>query len=233
MPLDEAVRFFVGEAHSLACLSVACGNGDRTFRAMGGVINAQGKPVAADSIFDLASITKLFTGMLVLRLWDSGRLDLDAPVTAYAPQFVHLSDTRVDQILGFERALKTEHRVDGCTSREEGLRELFAIQAVPNTGRRAYSDMHAMVLKYILEGAAGESYLHILHREILDPLGMEMTFGYVPEALRGKCVSCDREHRIEKEKWILRAGVPSGTPHDPKARLLNTETDCCGHAGLI
>ena len=233
MPLDEAVRFFVGEAHSLACLSVACGNGDRTFRAMGGVINAQGDPVAEDSIFDLASITKLFTGMLVLRLWDSGHLDLDAPVTAYAPQFVHLSDTRVDQILGFERALKTEHRVDGCTSREEGLRELFAIQAVPNTGRRAYSDMHAMVLKYILEGAAGESYLHILHREILDPLGMEMTFGYVPEALRGKCVSCDREHRIEKEKWILRAGVPSGIPHDPKARLLNTETDCCGHAGLF
>ena len=233
MSLDEAVRFFVDEAHSLACLSVACGNEDRTYRAMGGVINARGDAVRADSIFDLASITKLFTGMMVLRLWDSGQLDLNAPVTAYAPQFVRLADTSVDQILGFQRALQTDHRVDGCASREDGLRELFAIHAVPNTGRRAYSDMHAMVLKYILEGAAGENYLQLLHREILDPLGMEMTFGRVPEALRGKCVSCDREHRIEKDRWILREGILPGEPHDPKARLLSTETDCCGHAGLF
>ena len=43
-----------------------------------------------------------------------------------------------------------------------------------------------MVLKYVLEGAGKDSYMHLVKTRILDPLGMEMTFGYVPEALRGK-----------------------------------------------
>ena len=233
MALQDAVRFFVSEAHSLACLSVVCGTREKTCRAMGGVINAEGDAVREDSIFDLASITKLFTGMSVLKLWESGRLDLDLPVTRYAPQFVHLTKTRVDELLGFETGLRTDQRVDACLSREKGLEELFSIRPVPNAGQRAYSDMHAMVLKYIVEGASGKSYLEYLHSEILDPLGMESTFGLVPESLRERCVSCDREHRIEKERWIVRDGVKPGTPHDPKARLLNTPEDCCGHAGLF
>lgn len=233
MGLDSAVRFFVDEAHSLACLSISCGSGRTVLRAMGGVINRDGDAVREDSIFDLASITKLFTGMSVLRLWEQGRLDLDAPVTRYAPAFVHLNETRVNQVLGFEVSLLTDRRVDSCTQRQEGLEELFRIRPVPVTGRRAYSDMHAMVLKYVIEGASGETYQEFLKKEIFHPLGMDSTYGWVPEALRSRCVSCDREHRIEKEKWILRDGVAPGVPHDPKARLLNTPEDLCGHAGVF
>jgi CubicO group peptidase (beta-lactamase class C family) len=40
-----------------------------------------------DSIFDLASLTKVYTAILVLRLVDQGRLDLDAPVRRYLPAF--------------------------------------------------------------------------------------------------------------------------------------------------
>ncbi|MBR2287893.1 MAG: serine hydrolase, partial [Clostridia bacterium] len=65
------------------------------------------------------------------------------------------------------------------------------------------------------------------------PLSMTEIFGTVPEEKRERCVSCDREHRIEGEKWILREGIAPGTPHDPKAHLLQTAEDVCGHAGLF
>ncbi len=94
---------------------------------------------------------------------------------------------------------------------------------------RDYSDMHAMVLKHVLEGAAQEDYAALLHHLILDPLGMQDTFLAVPEDRRGRCVSCNGEHRIERGRYILRDDVQVGTPHDPKARALYPAP--CGPAG--
>ena len=99
---------------------------------------------------------------------------------------------------------------------------------------RYYSDMHAMVLKYVVEGAAGESFFDCLSRRILRPLGMRNTFAHVPEGERHRAASCDLEHRIEGTRHILRRGIAPGTVHDPKARLLSLEgADLCGHAGLF
>ena len=123
----------------------------------------------------------------------------------------------------------------GCTYEEmaAGLREAYHAAAEEN-GPRPYSDMPAMVIKYVLEGAGGASYMELLKGEILFPLGMGETFCFVPSELRPRCVSTDREHRIEQGRYILRDGVAPGTPHDPKARILSLEgEDCPGHAGLF
>ena len=233
MGLEQAIDFFVNQAHSLACMQVICGDRTTSHRAKGGIMNLQGETLREDALFDLASLTKLFTGMLILRLSEEGMLDLRAPVTAYAPQFVHLSSVTVDEVLGFEKALITDQRVDAQTTREAGLQELFGIHPSPNGDARAYSDMHAMVLRYVVEGAGGASYQEMLRSRILSPLGMHSTFGWVPDRERARCVSCDREHRIEGAKWILRDGIAPGVPHDPKARLLTTPTEVCGHAGYF
>ena len=83
--LSQAVRYFTQEARSLACMSVVCGDRDKAHAALGGVASPDGKPVAADSVFDLASLSKLFTGFTALQLRAAGKLDLDPPVTRYAP----------------------------------------------------------------------------------------------------------------------------------------------------
>ena len=233
MTLEESIRFFTEETRVLSCMSIACGSRDHVVTALGGVTDLVGTPVREDSIFDLASLTKLFTGLLVMRLNEDGLLDLTAPVTAYAPQFTLLSSVTIDQVLGFELALVTPGRVDDQPDRAAGLDTLFRIAAQPNAGSRAYSDMHAMVLKYVIEGASGQWYMDCLRQRILDPLGMTHIWATVPDDLRAKCVSCDREHRIEGTRWILRDGVAPGVPHDPKARLLAAPDDCPGHAGLF
>ena len=212
-------------------LSVACGTKDQVITALGGLADEDtNMPLTADSIFDLASLTKLFTALLVMRLREDGCLDLSRPVTAYAPQFVHLDGVTADQVLGFEIALTTTARVDMQKTPEAGRALLFDIRPGEVTGR-AYSDMHAMVLKHVVEGAAGEDYASLLNRLILRPLGMNNTYIVVPESKRSLCVSCNNEHRMERGHHIRRDGVLPGTPHDPKARVLYPEP--CGHAGLF
>ena len=231
LTLQDSIRFFTEESRIMPGLSVACGTADKVITALGGLRDEDtGAPLTADSIFDLASLTKLFTALLVMRLREESRLDLNRSVTDYAPQFVHLDGVTVDQVLGFEIALTTSARVDTAPSVEEAKRLLFAIQPGVVTGR-AYSDMHAMVLKHIIEGAAREDYASLLERLILCPLGMTDTFLVVPEGKRSLCVSCDNEHRIEKGQYIRRSGILPGTPHDPKTRVLYPEPG--GHAGLF
>ena len=231
MTLQDSIRFFTEESHIMPGLSVACGTADKAITALGGLRDEDAHtPLTADSIFDLASLTKLFTALLVMRLREADRLDLNRPVTDYAPQFVHLTGVTVDQVLGFEISLTTSARVDTQNSPEAGRALLFDIRPGEVTGR-AYSDMHAMVLKHVIEGAAQEDYASLLSRHILTPMGMGNTYLVVPASRRNLCVSCNNEHRIERGQYIRREGVLPGTPHDPKARVLYPEP--CGHAGLF
>lgn len=112
MTLQDTVRYFTEETKILPCLSVTCGGAGLCVQARGGVINEQGTPVSDRTLFDLASLTKLFTGLLTMRLWEEGRLDLTRPVTDYAPQYRYLSDIPVEKVLGFEIGLTTPERID-------------------------------------------------------------------------------------------------------------------------
>ena len=213
--------------------SKRCGTRDSVHTAMGGVISPDGAPVTGDAVFDLASLSKLFTAFTAMRLRDAGRLDFDAPVTAFAPQFTFLEGVTVGQVLGFETALRTPERIDAQPDPKSAESALFASRPYPN-GPKAYSDIHAMVARYILEGAADMSLMELAEREILKPLGMRETMCRVPDDIRARCVSCDREHRIEGERFILREGIAPGTAHDPKARAMAPEGEVfCGHAGLF
>lgn len=230
MTLQESIRYFTEETHIMPCLSVACGDAGRFVCHRGGTQDEAGTLLNERSIFDLASLTKLFTALTVMRLHEEGSLDLNAPVTAYAPQFVNLAGVNISQVLGFEIALTTSQRVDTQNTPEEAQQQLFAIQPGVVTGR-AYSDMHAMVLKHVIEGVAQEHCMHEVQRVILAPLGMQDTFHIVPENRLADCVRYDREHRIERGRYILREGIAPGMPHDPKAARLYP--DFAGHAGLF
>ena len=228
--LYEAIGFFTEEKRIMPCLSVTCGTADTEHYALRGVMNETGDLLTEDALFDLASLTKLFTGLLVMKLCEEGRLDLHAFVTRYAPQFRRLGLVTVDQLLGFETGLATPQRVDTQPTAEAARLQLKGIVPQPVSGRH-YSDMHAMVLKYVVEGAGGRSYERLVKEKILQPLGMKDTFCIVPEKERSRCVSFNGEHRIEREKYVLRDNVLPGMPHDPKALRLWPET--CGHAGIF
>ena len=94
MTLTDGIRYFTRETGILSGLSAACGAGDRTETAMDGDVTGR-------SVFDLASVTKLFTGLCAMKLKEEGLLDFSRPVFSYDPRFTRLGDTTVFQLMSF------------------------------------------------------------------------------------------------------------------------------------
>ena len=91
-----------------------------------------------------------------------------------------------------------------------------------------------MVIKYVIEAKTGMSFSAALRKYIFEPAGMENTYASVPETERSRCLCYNYEHRIVRDRYILRTDTPQGMPHDPKALLLSDGgNDLCGHAGLF
>ena len=231
--LLRAIQFFTRETGIMDAMAVACGDATRLESARDAAPECP-TPLSSRTLFDLASITKLFTGLSALRLREEGLLDFSRSVFSYDPRFESLREVTVDQLLSFAVELRTPGRVDACPDRDSALRCLFGVAPVGPSGRRPYSDIPALVLKYVLESASGLPYLDLLRSRIFDPLGMRDTFARVPPDRLADCLRYDREHRIEGARRILRQDPAPGVPHDPKAALLQgASDDLCGHAGLF
>lgn len=223
--VQDGLNYFVNESHILSGACVAWGTCRRMETAY--------EVYKQDTLFDLASLTKLFTALSVMRLKEQGRLKLEDPLSAYDSRFASLQDETLFELMAFGHRLVTPGRIDEADDPSEGLRRLFHATALPHAGARYYSDLHAMVLKYVIEAASGLSFYEYIKANILGPLKLNHIYAQVPPPLRGRAASCNREHRIENDCYLLRTDVPPGTVHDPKARVLSRDDDICGHAGLF
>ncbi len=225
--LIKAVQFFTREKEIMTGLLLVCEAGGRTETAMDG-------DVREDSVFDLASLTKLFTGLCALRLKEEGLLDPGRSVFFYDPRFTGLKDVTVEQVMSFTAELKTPGRIDACAGREEALRCLFGTVSAGAPKGRAYSDIPSMALKYVIEAAAGMPFMDCVREMVLAKAGMTETWAKVPEDRLGACQRYAPEYRIMNGERIVRTGLMPGVPHDPKAAVIQAGTeDLCGHAGLF
>jgi len=224
--LREGVRWLTEDSHMLSGMALAFGKGEKAFSAC--------HYYDENTLFDLASLTKMFTILTLMHLRDEGKLSLSDPLSKWDRRFNHLKGLPLFDLVVFAPRLVTPGRIDDAPDRETALERLFAVSPQPHTSGRVYSDIHAMVLKYVIEAASGQGYFDYLRQWLLKPLKLENILAHVPEHQRSLCASCDNEHRIEGERLILRRGVTPGTPHDPKARRLSPHgADLCGHAGLF
>ena len=242
--LARNLRLLVDEKRIVSGLAVACGDARRVHRELygnagevrwekGAFVPAP-RALSPDAIFDLASVTKLFTCLGVMQLWERGALRLDSTMGELDRRFRHIPHVTVEDLLCFRPGLATAERIDAQTSRERGEELLFDVGPVPLSKARYYTDMTAMVLKYVVEAASGMPLYGFLKENILTPLGMEHTFSKVPEALYPRLVDYNYERRIVKNVYTIDLGCTPGRPHDYKARLLNRDgEDLCGHAGLF
>ena len=225
--LLKAIRYFTVETGIMSAMSLACGTGKKTAYAMDG-------EAGENSVFDLASLTKLFTGLCAMRLKEEGLLDFSRSVFSFDRRFTGLKDVTVEQLMSFALELRTPGRVDACGSREEALTCLFGTTAVGKPEARAYSDIPSMVLKYVIEAAADMPFMECVRQTVLRPAGMTETWALVPPERLPDCQCYAGEHRIEKGKRLHRRDPEPGIPHDPKAALIQAGTeDLCGHAGLF
>jgi serine-type D-Ala-D-Ala carboxypeptidase len=143
-------------------------------------------PMTRATMFDLASVTKVMgTTMGVMLLVDQGRVDLDAPVYRYLPDFrdVHKDSITVRHLLSHSAGLVQWQPLYYHASNE---REAYAvIRDMPlqwGVGEgRHYSDFSFMLLGYILERVSGQRLDAFLDSALYQPLGLD-SITFVPRA---------------------------------------------------
>ncbi|WP_432588552.1 serine hydrolase domain-containing protein [Streptomyces sp. HD1123-B1] len=188
------------------------------------------EPVRTDTVFDLASLTKLFTTILAVRAVERGRIALDAPVAAYAPRFTAAAEhgITVRQLLTHTSGLVPELPLYDCGSDEERRARLAAEPPAtpPGTARR-YSDLNFLLLQAVLEGAADEPLDRLVHDTVTAPLGMTSTRFRPPASWLPRIAATEDQRR----PWgKLDRGMVRGTVHDENAYALG---GVAGHAGLF
>ena len=157
--LLEGIRYFTRGTQILSGMSIACGDGSRVETAMDGNVSGQ-------SVFDLASVTKLFTGLCLMKLKEEGLLDFSRSVFSYDPRFTGLKDRTVWELMSFALTVRTPVRLDACPDREAAQNALFAAEGMLQTDRRVYSDIPAMILKYVAEAVSGQSLMKCVQEMI-------------------------------------------------------------------
>lgn len=149
-------------------------------------------PVQADSIFQIGSITKVWTATLVLQLVDEGRLDLDAPVRDVLPG-LRLKDPAVEQAVTTRHLLAHTSGIDGDvftdTGRGDDCLERFTAvladvaQNHPLGATWSYCNAGYSLLGRIVEILTGGTWDAAIKDRIAAPLGLKHTVTLPEDAL--------------------------------------------------
>jgi CubicO group peptidase (beta-lactamase class C family) len=181
----------------------------------------------AHTLWDAASLTKVL-GMTtaVMQLVEQGRVELDAPLQRYLPDWRGPSKERVTirQLITHTSGLPAFKAYDRQTHDPDSLATLMfttPLDTLPGV-RMVYSDIGAYLLGRLVERVSGESLDRYVVRHVFAPLAMNET-GYRPD-------SSLRPRIAPTEIDTLRGGKVRGFVHDERAYYLGGVS---AHAGIF
>ncbi|MFD7611657.1 serine hydrolase [Streptomyces sp. NPDC059828] len=187
-------------------------------------------PMTPDTVFDLASVSKLFTSVLAVQQLERGSLELGERVAAYLPEFGHAGkqDITVGQLLTHTSGLRAWIPLYEEPTREARLRRLWQeAPAYPPGTKYLYSDLNLITLQLVLEEITGRGLETLLHDEITAPLGMRRTLFNPPPSWR-RAIAATEDAR---PPWSgLDRGLVWGEVHDENALAFG---GVAGHAGVF
>ncbi|MFI8189245.1 serine hydrolase [Streptomyces sp. NPDC085946] len=187
-------------------------------------------PMAEDTVFDLASVSKLFTSLLAVQQAERGALELGARVAAYLPEFGRAGkqDVTIRQLLTHTSGLRAWLPLYDAPTREEKLARVLGEAPVSPPGTAyLYSDLNLISLQLVLERVTGRTLDVLLHDEITGPLGMRRTRYNPPASWRPGIAATEDARR----PWSgLDRGLVWGEVHDENAFGLG---GVAGHAGVF
>ncbi|WP_370417738.1 serine hydrolase domain-containing protein [Streptomyces sp. QH1-20] len=168
---------------------------DGTVHELASGVLHRGTGVAAttDSVFQMGSIAKIYTATLIMRLAESGELDLDAPVVDVLPEF-SVADPEATRTITARRLLShtsgltcdfthDSGRGDDCLAKYVEAARGVALDCPPGTAI-SYSSVGYNVLGRIIEVLTGKVWDEALKDLLLTPLGLTHTMTLPEEALR-------------------------------------------------
>jgi CubicO group peptidase (beta-lactamase class C family) len=203
-------------------VSVGVGSVTVLTYAAGQADSIGGRAMTPDTVFDIASLSKVVaTSTVVLALIGGGRLALDDAVADYLPGTAWPSSVTVRHLLTHTSGLPGSRKFyQWCATREELLRELYRTPPEASPGTRVtYSDLGFMALGELVAAVTGSSLDTAVRRLVTGPLGMDST-GYGPPGPAERFAATE----------VYDGSPLTGVVHDENARVME---GIAGHAGLF
>jgi serine beta-lactamase-like protein LACTB len=230
LALDGLITTYISQ-HHVPGLSVAVIDRGRVILTAGyGLSDVENSvPANSDTVYRIASISKSITATAAMELVEAGKLDLDAPIQKYCPDFPkkpwqittrellsHQSGIR--DYRNDEESINTRH----YASIKEALTQ-FAndpLDFEPGT-KMQYTSYGYIVLGCVIEDASGTSYDRYMHQAIFGPAPMPSTrlddvFAIVPHRAHGYRVTAAGE--LQNAIFVDVSNKPPGSGINSSAR---------------
>ena len=223
--LQRTMRSLVDEGKLAGITTLVARHGKVVHFDAYGVQDLETKtPVAKDTIFRLASMTKPIVGVAMMMLWEQGKWTLDDPVAKHIPEFASLKvatpNGEVPQIAPMTMRQLMSHTAGFDASqgyaeaklRESDLQAMIGklaklpLVAQPGTDWRYGPSVD--IQGYVVEKLSGQSLDVFLRTKIFDPLGMKDTGFWVDPSKLGRVTSL---FTYGPEKRLILAKPPQGS----------------------
>ena len=205
-------------------VAVALTDRERTLRVAtyGDADQASGSPVTPATLFEIGSIGKSFTAMLLLQLRAAGAIDLDAPVSRYLPWFAVRSAH--GPILLRHLLSHTGGIIRGTDAVPDARLEVWQLRETETGGppgkRFHYSNVAYKALGLVLERLLDRPYAEIVKERILDPLGMTESAPAISHGIRPRLAVGHQPLADDRPHW-------PGQPLAPATWLETDTADGC------
>ncbi|MBC5637638.1 beta-lactamase family protein [Ornithinibacillus sp. BX22] len=190
------------------------------------VVYPEKAPMQLDTLFDLASLTKVVATLpVILKLMDDGEIRLDDRVSFFLPDFASEGKEHITlrHLLTHTSGLPAHvEYFKEKLGKEQVIERIYQQPLVYPTGEKVvYSDLGLIMLYQVIEKVTGELFETFVGREIFAPLEMDET-GFNP------CFSEER-YAVTEYNETLKA-YKSGIVHDDNTEYMG---GISGHAGLF
>ena len=150
------------------------------------VLLHRGYGIAADSSFELASVSKMLTAVATLQLVEQGRLSLDATIGTVLPEYPpgpSATGVTIHHLLTMSAGIPDLFRSPRYRGRQEQFRTLrdhwplfveSPLEFRPGA-QWSYSNSNFMILGSVIEQVSGESFADYIRKYVLDRAGMSRT----------------------------------------------------------
>ena len=240
--VDRVMREFVAREHVPGAAWGIVVDGRLAHLGTTGLRDVEGaRPVQGDSVFRIASMTKSFTAMAILKLRDEGKLSLDDPAERYVPELGGLRYPTDDapritlrhlltHAAGFPEDNPWGDQQLGISEQEftQLMRAGIPFSNPPGVAYE-YSNYGFAILGRVIANVSGLPTTQYIERELLRPLGMRSTTlepGTVPASRLAQ------GYRWEDARWKREAQLPDGA-FGAMGGMLTSLEDLGRYVGLL
>ncbi len=183
---DQIFDYYASENNFSGAVIVATDGKIEYLNGAGLANRENGTTLTTKSKFRIASVTKTFTAVLIMQLYEQGKIDLNAPISKYFPEYKGEGRDKItiDNLLTYSSGLDNNDQRDeaiytSLMSPDALIDKFFSGKLVSPPGTKfSYKNADFIILGKIIEKITGKSYATVLQENILNPLQMTSS-GYL------------------------------------------------------